>query len=136
MTLLEVNLNDVVTLKVTEIGRPLLPADVHINSQGKVRMQLWEAMQAFGPLLFMGSDVPVETTIFIERSGDSEVSLLKRVEKMLTALEFAGKAPFSATLSKCPSCGHYKTELIPQIHAPDCALAALLADVRKELEGK
>jgi len=51
------------------------------------------------------------------------VTILERVEQMLTALE-KGQGTYC-----CPSCGEYE-------HEADCALAALLADVRQEIKAE
>lgn len=51
-------------------------------------------------------------------------SLLQRVEQMLTVLQ-------ENVDGHCPTCGSYD---IPEEHAPNCALAALLAEVRAEIQ--
>lgn len=77
-----VNLNDTVKVKLTEKGRQILK-DEHealkkrfpsiseykekeVDKSGYTQFQLWSLIKTFGPSIYLGCDVPFETTIMIE----------------------------------------------------------------------
>lgn len=76
-----VNLNNYVTLKITERGlrvfreyhdRMGLDWEPYAKMNGEAkrgatwRMQMWQVMQIFGPSIYLGCDPPFDTNIVIE----------------------------------------------------------------------
>lgn len=63
------NINNVVKVKLTDLGRKILAADTHRyivlkeDRAGWSEWQLWELMQVFGPHLYMGASLPFEAEI-------------------------------------------------------------------------
>lgn len=69
------NLNDTIKFKLTEKGKKILkeykigdmPWDltdhVRIDKDGYSTMQLWDFAHTFGPHLYNGGEVPVETAV-------------------------------------------------------------------------
>jgi hypothetical protein len=67
---IEFNVNDYVWIRLTPKGQQiyrqkysLRPMEMGYDSDGWLKMQLWEVMQCFGPHILMGFDPCFETTI-------------------------------------------------------------------------
>lgn len=65
-----ININDRVRVKLTEHGRDLVSKHdglaferFKVDADGRIETQLWCLMQAFGPHLYMGGQIPFETEI-------------------------------------------------------------------------
>lgn len=66
MPVVEFNINGHVLLKVTDAGRPYAPRLARADQDGFIKMQLWQVIQDFGHLIYLGCEPPFETTIRIE----------------------------------------------------------------------
>lgn len=69
---LELNLNDYVTIKLNPLGHKIIEERDEkvffpIDSEYKTKVPLWQLMYTFGNYLSMGSEIPFENCLIMEK---------------------------------------------------------------------